>query len=121
MVSLPPSRVYATLKTYFVEDASQGWKEPILLMSVFVKYKVPWAVTILNAKFNLDKFPVINNIPYNLKTVWGFSKFCMGNPDYFSMAKQWHQKRYTICTAIIVSSFASVKIHIALHVLGSSG
>ena len=61
-----------------------------------MKYKMPWAVTILNAKFNLDKFPAINNIPYNLKTVLGFSKFCMGNPDYFSMAKQWHQKRYTM-------------------------
>lgn len=57
--------------TYPVQDASPGCKvqdvmKPIVLMSVVVKDEMVWAVRILNSTFDVNSFPMVNNIPLSI-------------------------------------------------------
>ena len=104
MLSFPPSWVIASLiPLTLCKMQVQDVMKPIVLMSVVVKDEMVWAVRILNSTFDINNFPMVNNIPpklfsvsdvLNLVNVLDLSKFCIGNPD-FSMVEHWHQKRYS--------------------------
>ena len=70
MLSFPPSWVFSSLiPLTLCKMQVQDVMKPILLMSVVVKEEMVWAVRILNSTFDVNSFPMVNNIPPKLFSV----------------------------------------------------